>query len=459
MSLKVTAIFDIGKTNKKFFLFDENLHEVYQEYIQFSTIVDDDGFECDDLDAIEQWMLRTYKAISSNEKFAVQAINFSAYGATMVHLDESLKPVTPLYNYTKPYPAAILELFTKKYGELQTWSQQTASPALGMLNAGLQLFWVKYQKPELFCKIKYSLFLPQYFSFLFSKKLVSEYTGIGCHTGMWHFEHNDFHSWLYEEGFVELLPAIDTKQKFSEIPGTSLRVGAGIHDSSAALIPYLNNNSEPFILLSTGTWSICLNPFNNTALTKEELAQDCLCYLQPNGKPVKASRLFLGNEYNGWIKKLAKHFGVDESFHKKVMYDAILFNKAERILSPLFLWESITHPNNEITRLTNMDLSWFESFEEAYHHLIKELVDLQVEKLLLVMNGKNIKKIFLDGGFVDNLIFINMLSAKLPDFEIIPSQIPLGSAIGAALAIKQHWINHPISCNIIALNRCTVQKG
>ena len=82
-----------------------------------------------------------------------------------------------------------------------------------------------------------------------------------------------------------------------------------------------------------------------------------------------------------------------------------------------------------------MDLSWFESFEEAYHHLIKELVDLQVEKLLLVMNGKNIKKIFLDGGFVDNLIFINMLSEKLPDFEIIPSEIPLGSAIGAALII------------------------
>ena len=182
---------------------------------------------------------------------------------------------------------------------------------------------------------------------------------------------------------------------------------------------------------------IFIDNFENVVinLTKEELAQDCLCYLQPNGKPVKASRLFLGNEYNGWIKKLAIHFRVDESFHKKVMYDASLFNKSEKILSPLFLWESITHPNNEITRLTNMDLSWFESFEEAYHHLIKELVDLQVEKLLLVMNGRSIKKIFLDGGFVDNLIFINMLSEKLPDFEIIPSEIPLGSAIGAALTI------------------------
>lgn len=435
MRLKVTAIFDIGKTNKKFFLFDENLKEVYQEYSQFPQTADEDGFECDDLAAIEKWMLTTYKAISNNDKFDIQAINFSAYGATMVHLGESLKPVTSLYNYTKPYPAHILELFTKKYGDLQTWSQQTASPALGMLNAGLQLFLLKYHKPALFSKIKYSLFLPQYFSFLFSKKLVSEYTGIGCHTGMWNFEHNDFHTWMYEEGFVELLPAIDTKQTIVEIPETSIKVGAGIHDSSAALIPYVNNNSEPFILLSTGTWSICLNPINNTALTKEELAQDCLCYLQQNGKPVKASRLFLGNEYNGWIKKLAIHFRVDESFHKKVLYDATLFNKSERILSPLFYWESITHPNNEITRLTNMDLSWFESFEEAYHHLIKELVDLQVQKLWLVMNGKSIKKIYIDGGFVDNLIFINILSEKLPDFEIIPSEIPLGSAIGAAMAI------------------------
>ena len=443
MSVKVTAIFDIGKTNKKFFLFDENLHEVYQEYIQFPAIVDDDGFECDDLDAIEQWMLTTYKAISSDERFEVQAINFSAYGATMVHLDESLKPVTSLYNYTKPYPASILELFTKKHGELQAWSQQTASPALGMLNAGLQLFWLKYQKPELFSKIKHTVFLPQYFSFLFSKQLVSEYTGIGCHTGMWDFEYHDFHDWMYEEGFAELLPAIDTQQQFLKIPGTSIKVGAGIHDSSAALIPYIINNSEPFILLSTGTWSICLNPFNNTKLTKEELAQDCLCYLQPDGKPVKASRLFLGNEYNSWIKKLAEHFEVDESFHKKVVYDAALFNKAESILSPLFYWESIAHLNNEITRMTDMDLTWFDSFEEAYHHLIKELVGLQVEKIWLVLDGKKINKIFLDGGFVDNGIFINMLSEKLPDFEIIPSEIPLGSAIGAAMAAKKD--NHPIS--------------
>ena len=72
---------------------------------------------------------------------------------------------------------------------------------------------------------------------------MTEYTGIGCHTGMWNFEHNDFHTWMYEEGFVELLPAVDAVKYFLTIPGTSIKVGAGIHDSSAALIPYVNNNT------------------------------------------------------------------------------------------------------------------------------------------------------------------------------------------------------------------------
>ena len=56
-------------------------------------------------------------------------------------------------------------------------------------------------------------------------------------------------------------------------------VGIGLHDSSAALIPYLMNFKEPFVLISTGTWCISLNPFNEAPLTKEELKSDCLSYM------------------------------------------------------------------------------------------------------------------------------------------------------------------------------------
>ena len=40
----VIAVFDIGKTNKKIMLFDENVNVVFQEEQKFEEIVDDDGF-------------------------------------------------------------------------------------------------------------------------------------------------------------------------------------------------------------------------------------------------------------------------------------------------------------------------------------------------------------------------------------------------------------------------------
>ena len=55
MARPVIAIFDIGKTNKKFFLFDEELNEISEEYVKFPTIEDEDGEECDDLEKISSW--------------------------------------------------------------------------------------------------------------------------------------------------------------------------------------------------------------------------------------------------------------------------------------------------------------------------------------------------------------------------------------------------------------------
>ena len=77
-----------------------------------------------------------------------------------------------------------------------------------------------------------------------------------------------------------------------------------------------------FILISTGTWCISLNPFNDTPLTVEELKKDSLCYLGYQGKPVKASRLFAGYQHEQQTQKLAKYFHKPLDFYKQVKYDA-----------------------------------------------------------------------------------------------------------------------------------------
>ena len=54
--IDVIAVFDIGKTNKKLLLFDDQLKLISCDETRFETIVDEDGVECDDIDKMEQWI-------------------------------------------------------------------------------------------------------------------------------------------------------------------------------------------------------------------------------------------------------------------------------------------------------------------------------------------------------------------------------------------------------------------
>ena len=96
---KVIAIFDIGKTNKKILLFNENFEVVFKNSTRFDEVVDDDNYPCDDIEAIENWIQREIKKIQEQGEYSIKAINFSTHGATLVYLDTKGKRITPLYNY------------------------------------------------------------------------------------------------------------------------------------------------------------------------------------------------------------------------------------------------------------------------------------------------------------------------------------------------------------------------
>src|SRR6202035_5980024 len=120
-------------------------------------------------------------------KMAIGGVNFSAYGASFVHLNQDGRIITPLYNYLKPFPPDLQLEFYEKYGGKAGFSMRTASPVLGNLNSGLQIYRLKYEQPGLFDKIRSSLHLPQYLSWLPTNEIYSDITSIGCHTGLWDF--------------------------------------------------------------------------------------------------------------------------------------------------------------------------------------------------------------------------------------------------------------------------------
>ncbi len=453
MKIPVCAIFDIGKTNKKLFFFNENYEIVFEKSMQFSETQDEDGDACEDVDLLKSWVISSFEEVSKLEEYEIKALNFSTYGASFVHLNSAGEAIAPLYNYLKPYSETLQKQFYDTYGGELRFAQQTASPVLGNLNSGMVLYRLKYEKPALFAQIHHSLHLPQFLHFLFTGEYFSDITSIGCHTNLWNFENNQYHEWLEKEGILEKLAPIDSKtHTIKQAQNYPFQVGTGLHDSSSALIPYLETFNEPFVLISTGTWCISLNPFNHIPLTTEELQYDCLAYMQYTGKPVKASRLFAGNEHEQQTKRLATHFETLNDYFKTVKYHVELIEKLQH--ENLNTGESLRgarRPPMQESLFGQRDLSVFETYEEAYHQLILDIVSQQLLSTELVLHNAPVNKLFVDGGFGKNEIFMNLLAKAFPEMEVYAASVAQATSLGAALAIHQDWNNQPLPHNLISL--------
>lgn len=453
MKEKVIAIFDIGKTNKKLLLFDQGLNILSEKEERFPEITDDDGFECDDIEKIEQWIQSSIRDLLNAGKYDLVAVNFATYGATLVYLDKAGKRLTPVYNYLKPIDERIPEKIYKRNGGQDEFCRNTASPALGMLNSGMQALSLKYTKPGIFSNVSHILHFPQYLSFLLTGKLYSEHTSIGCHTALWDFDNMSYHNWVAEEGLKLPDPVDVSTLNEIEIDGKKLMAGIGIHDSSSSLAPYFSASKGKFLLASTGTWCINMNPFNTEKLTAEQLDLDCLCYMSISKKPVKSSRLFLGHLHETAVNKLTEHFNVAENHYKNVKADAKLFE----ICRTKFGVTRFFFDNKPFSRILKdkLDFFVFKTFEEGYHQLLVELAELTCEAIDLVIPADDdTENIYITGGFAKNPLFLKLISETYSTKNVYTSEILNATALGAALVILDSLKPAGKPLLNLGLNRC-----
>ncbi len=419
MRTEVIAIFDLGKTNKKFLLYDEHLQLVYKNSLQLPETVDEDLFPCEDHILLKDWMLSSFAEAVHLRKYKIVGLNFSAYGATMVHLDSDNQPIAPAYNYLKPYDKSLQQSLYQRYGGRTSFCSETASPPLGHLNSGLTLYWLQQVYPKLYSQIKCSLHLPEFCSFLFSDDLHSGITSLGCHTHLWDFAKHDYHRWVREESLIQKLaplrPSGYAIQK--QFNGKNLLVGMGLHDSSSALIPHLKREESSFALLSTGTWCITLNPFNQEPLTAQELEADCLCYMSYTGTPVKAARYFAGKIHEDMVNGLCQVYEKLPEYFYSLSFDEGLFLMAEEAYD---LSDSVSYYN-------------LPSAAQAYHHFIYSLVRRLIPSIQLAIGNTDVRRLIVEGGFCRNKIFMTLLHRFLPHVDLLTSGDEEASALGAAM--------------------------
>ena len=95
----------------------------------------------------------------------------------------------------------------------------------------------------------------------------------------------------------------------------------------------------------------------------------------------------------------------------------------------------------------------FSSYEEAYHQLIADIIVQQTRSTNIVLKGTAVKKIFVDGGFGNNPIYMQMLTQAFPGIEVYAASVAQATAMGAALAIHKEWNPLAVPSDMVKLKQ------
>ncbi|MDR1107011.1 MAG: carbohydrate kinase [Treponema sp.] len=469
------AVIDIGMTNKKVAVYDDALRQVHAVYRNFPPKIID-GLETHDLQAMEDWFLS--ELAEAAKAYPVKAIAVTTHGATFVCTGEDGKPVVPCVYYTHEPGEAFHREFYERFGRPEDLQARTGTPNLmAMINPAKGLFFARKRYGDLFGKVRHVLPYPQYWGCRFTGKTGAEGTYMGCHSYLWDQVEGRLSSVALGLGLEGLIP--DTLDKSWDILGTitgetAARTGLcpdtivtmGIHDSNSSLLPHFAKKGETgFLLNSTGTWCVSMNPVKKYGFAPEELGKVVFFNISAFGTPVKTSIFLGGQEFDIWSKILMNLHGRDDfPPYDRELYRLVLKEKRVFLLPeltpgtgqfphsrPRVVEDGREYPFAEISAAgkpgalkgkpgAGRDLPGglppcFADYEKAFAALRVSLVMQSLtalERTGLVSGAE----VYTEGGFRKNDAYNALLSGALKNNRVFLTNIAEATALGAAMTAK-----------------------
>lgn len=294
------AVIDVGKTSAKLALVDAlTLSEIAVEK-RPNTVLDGPPWPHFDLDVL--WRFFREAVAEFQARYGVDAISVTTHGASAVVLDRHGRLAAPMLDYEHTGPDEL----AAEYDRIRPDFAETGSPRLGMgLNLGAQLFWQFRTDPGLFDRTAFVLTYPQYWGYLLTGQMASDFSSLGCHTDLWNPEAGAPSALVKRLGIsdklvmprrpFELLGTLSPEIAAETGLAETTPVSVGIHDSNASLLPYLLGHESPFAVVSTGTWVICMAVGGRTVSL--DPARDTLINVNAFGKAVPSARFMGGREF------------------------------------------------------------------------------------------------------------------------------------------------------------------
>ncbi|AEJ20115.1 FGGY-family carbohydrate kinase [Gracilinema caldarium] len=452
------AVIDIGMTNKKVAIYDEQLHQLEAHYRTFDP-VPVNNCQTHDLAAIEDWFITELQHAAA--KYPIRAIAITTHGATFVCVGPDGKPSVPCVYYTHEPGEAFHQEFYARFGMPEELQAKTGTPYFkALINPAKGIFFAQKQFPEAFQNTVYILNYPQYWGYRFTGVVGAENTYVGCHTYLWDWTKAAWSSVAQGLGITSLLPR-ELKHSWDilgtitpEIArktglSTKTIVTMGIHDSNASLLPHFaKKGRQGFVLNSTGTWCVIMNPVTSYGFNEEELGKVVFFNQSAFGTPVKTAIFLGGYEFETWLKVLQElHQRQDIPPYRQKLYQTLLARKDTFLLPELTAGSGQfpgSHPRviekgkayhyGDILTGTAIP-PCFSDYERGIAVLRISLVMQTLTALDRTGMYKG-QEIFTEGGFRKNEAYNVMLSAALPENPLALTDIAEATAFGAAMTAK-----------------------
>ena len=453
------AVIDIGMTNKKIAVYDDVLRQLDAKYRNFAP-KNINGLETHDLEAMETWFVSCLKDFAS--LYPIKALAVTTHGATFVCIGEDGKPALPCVYYTHEPGENFHRRFYQQFGKPEKLQERTGTPAFkAMINPAKGLLFAKEQFPGDFKKTKAILPYPQYWGFRFTGKTGTESTFMGNHTYLWDQIENKLSSVARDMGIASLIPdklcnswdILGTiTDAFADKTGLAKEtiVTMGIHDSNSALLPHFAKKGERgFILNSTGTWCVIMNPVEHYGFAPDELGKVVFFNISAFGTPIKTAIFLGGQEFEIWSKFIMElHNRTDLPQWNETLYRSILRDKKLFLLPELTpgsgqypasrgrVVDNGKHYNFDSIRDNQLPIPpCFSDYETAFALQRISLV-MQTQTALERTGLQKGNEVFTEGGFRKDESYNRLLASAFSGNRFFLTDIAEATAMGAAMTAK-----------------------
>ncbi len=403
------AVFDLGKTNSKLFIFSADGH-ILAESRTRPVWREEDGLRVLDDAHLFAWMQAELNELA--DRHLVSGIMFSGHGCTFV-LIEGSRLAAPILDYEQEPPTDV----AARIDRLVPPFTETFSPKLPLgFNYGRHILWLGDRDPDLLEKSDAILAYPQFWSWRFSGAAVSEVSYLGCHSHLWAPLRNDYSSLVDGQRWRPKMPPMARAGaivgSYQTANGTPLAIHNGVHDSNAALYYYRSIGLSDFTLVSTGTWVIIFN--SACPLDALDSERDMLANVTVDHQPVATIRFMGGREYEiasgGW--------------NRPVSMEAVAAVISKEIFALPSFAAGGPMPGAE-GRFTGPVAEGEERAAAALLYVVL-MTDLSLD----LIRSQN--DIVIDGGLVKTGLYQSLLAALRPAQTVLVSAVAEGSALGAA---------------------------